>query len=135
MNPKDNRVICIVNYVTQFSIKCFIAQKISKKGNQAFSSLKVIVRLDNLKSLLVNNKSNPHKQVVSNKSLLNSKSDISIIYSPELIRKVFHKCKQDTNNTNTAQKQSKKIKTNTKLPKKISKSIKLYLLRNDNLVV
>lgn len=51
------------------------------------------------------------------------------------MKKVFYKCKQNTNNISIAKKQSKKIKTNAKLPEKILKPTKLYLLRNNNLAI
>lgn len=51
------------------------------------------------------------------------------------MKKAFCNCKQDTNNTSTAKKRLKKIKINAKLSEKMLKLIKLYFLKNDDLVV
>lgn len=61
ISPKNNEVICIMSYIIQYFIKYIMAQKISKKRGQAFSSHEMIVEPNNLKNLLANNKSNSYK--------------------------------------------------------------------------
>ena len=114
--------------VTQSSAKCTMAQKVLEDRNQAFSSLKVIVKSDNSKNLLANNKSNSYKEVISAEFLSDIESDIPMIYSFEAIREAFCKCQQSTNKSSAIKKQSKKTKTNAKLPEKTLRPTRLYLL-------
>ena len=48
------------------------------------------------------------------------------------MRKASRKRKRSTNKLSAAKKRSKKIKTNAKLLEKMSKPIKLYLLKNND---
>ena len=86
-------MICIVSYVTWSFIKCVIAQKSLENRNQAFSSSEVTVESDNSKNLFANNKSNSYKELINAKSLSNTESDISVIYSFKAMRKTSYKCK------------------------------------------
>ena len=104
MNLEGNRVICIVDYITQSSIKCVLAQEALKDGNQASSSPEMTVEPDNSESLLTNSKSNPHEELISAKSLSDIKSNILVIYSSEAMRKASRKCKQSTNKSSAAKK-------------------------------
>ena len=123
----------IVNYITQSFTKRTMAQKALEDRNQTSSSSEVTVESDNSESLLANNESNLRKKSINAKILSDTESDIFIIYSPEAMRKAFCKGKQSIKKLSTAKKRSKKIKTDAKLPKKTSKSIKLHLLRDNNL--
>ena len=51
------------------------------------------VKPDNLKSLLTNNNSNLHKKAISAEFLSNTKSDISVIYFFEAMKKILCKRK------------------------------------------
>ena len=66
--------------------------------NQVFSNPEIIIELDNSKSLLTNNKSNPYRNLINIESLSDTESNISIIYSFEVMREAFCKYKWDTNN-------------------------------------
>ena len=95
-----------------------MAQKALEDKDQVFSSPEVTVEPDNLESLLTNNESNLRKKSINAKSSSDTESDIPMIYFPEKMIKVFCKCKQNTNKSSAAKKQSKKIKTDAKLLKK-----------------
>ena len=60
-------------------------------------------------------------------------SDIPMIYSPKAIGKAFYKCKRSTNEPSTA-KNGQKIKTNANFLEKMSRSTKLHLLRDNDLI-
>ena len=62
MNPEDNRLIYIMDYIIQFSTKYAIAQKVLENRSQTFSSLEMTVKSDNSKSLFTNNKLNSYKK-------------------------------------------------------------------------
>ena len=126
-------MMCIVNYITQSSIKYAIAQEVLEDKNQAFSSPEVIIEPDNSKSLLTNNESNICKKSISAESLSNTESDIPIIYFPEAMRETFCKRKWSINKLSAAKKKLKKNKIDAKLSEKMSKPTKFYLLRDDNL--
>ena len=133
MNPKDNGVMCIVDYVTRSSAKYAIAQEAFENKSQAFASPEVTVEPDNSESLLANNESNPCKELISVKSLSDTESDIPVIYSPEAMRKASRKCKWSTNKPSATKKRSKKIKTNAKLPNGMSKPTRPHFLRDNDL--
>ena len=86
-------MMCIVNYIIQFFTKHAMAQKVFEDRNWVFSSFKVTVKFDNSKSLLVNNKSNLHGELISAEFLSNTENNIPMIYSSKMIKKAFYKCK------------------------------------------
>ena len=133
INPEDNGMICIVDYITRSFAKCAMAQKALENRSQASSSPEVTIKPDNSESLLANNKSNPCKKSISAESLSDTESDIPVIYSPEAMREASRKCKQSANKSGAAKKRSKKIKTDAKLPEGTSKPTRLHLLRDDDL--
>ena len=122
----------IVDYIIQSSAKCAMAQKALENKSQAFSSPEVTVEPNNFKSLLADNKSNPHKESISAEFLSDIKSDIPMIYSSEAMKEAFCKRKWSTNKPSTSRKQSKKIRTNAKFLERMSKPTRLYLLRDND---
>ena len=104
MNSEDNGVIYTVSYVIQSSIKRAMVYKILEGRSQTFSSLKVIVKPDNSKNMLANNKSNSHKKAISTKFSLDMESNILITYFPETIREVSCKYQQSIDKPSTAKK-------------------------------
>ena len=93
MNLEDNKIMCIVSYITQSSTKCDIAQKALENRSQAFSSSEMTVKPGNSENLLANNNSNSHRKPISAKPLSDTESDISVIYSLKAIKKASCKCK------------------------------------------
>ena len=84
-------MICIMNYITQSSIKYTIVQKVLEDRHQVSSSSEMIVKPNNSESLLANNKSNSYKYIISSEFLSDIESDIFIIYFPKAMKKAFCK--------------------------------------------
>ena len=118
MNPENNRMTCIVGYVTQSSAKRAMAQKALENRSQVFSSPEVTVKPDNSESLLANNKSNSRKESINAEFSSDMKSDIPMIYSFETIRKASSKRKRSTNKSSDAKNSQKRLKPMQSFQKK-----------------
>ena len=130
---KDNKPLHIVSYVTRLSTKRVSTQKVSKEDGQASNKLEVNIEPDTSESLL-----HPkvlHKLLIDNyHALPDSKSKLPASRFLELTKNAFRKYKQSCTKQNIALlRKSKKLQTNAKLLKIMSKPMWLYFLKDNNL--
>ena len=131
---EDDKPFYIVSYVTRSSSKRKSAQAALKEEGQTPKSLEENTGSDTLESLPGNLLKVSHKTHVDFGTSLGVGSNVPVIHAPEAEKRASHKRKRSACNASAAKGWSKKIQTEAKLPERLSKPTRLYLLKDKGLL-